>query len=71
MAAHNATGAEPRATQRAVRFDGLEKIVRACRLIATARMGAENDHERRADQALVKTDQAANEKGDRLGNHAS
>jgi len=34
-------------------------------------MGAENDLERRADQALVKTDQAANEKGDRLGNHAS
>ncbi len=71
VAAHDPKNAEPRAAQRAVCFDGLEKVVRACRLIATAGMRPENHLERRADQALVKTNQAADEKSDRLRNHAS
>jgi hypothetical protein len=71
MATHDSAKAEPRATQRAVRFDGLEKIMRACGLITTPGVGPENHLERRADQTLVKTDQAADEKGDHLGNHAS
>ena len=56
MTAENPTNAKPRATQRAVKFDGLQEIIRAGRLIAAAGGGACGEFEHGIEKPLVKAD---------------
>lgn len=61
LAAENAERAEPGTSKKAVFFHSLEKILRACRSEAAARSGSADKMQGRRDEALVATDEKADD----------
>ena len=56
MTAENPTNSPPRTAKGAVKFDRLEEIVRAARLVAAAHAGAGDNLEHRIEDPLIEED---------------
>ena len=69
MTAENPTNSMPRAAERAVEFDGLEKIVRAGGRVAATHAGAGNHFQHRIEDPLIETDQDSDHESEEPRNH--